>query len=78
MLDCNVKLVRNGSILPSITLPSALAMEAYQLPFDPVGSSVFGDSLLALLERASKVATQRQQQSLEEALAKMATGAKGL
>ena len=29
MLDCNVKLVRHGSILPSITLPSALATEAY-------------------------------------------------
>ena len=28
-LDCNVKLVRHDSILPSLTLPSALATEAY-------------------------------------------------
>ena len=76
MLDCNVKLVRHGSILPSITFPSALATEAYQLPFDPAGSNVFGESLPALLERAGEVATQRQQ-SLEEALIKMAKGAKG-
>ena len=36
-LDCNVKLVRHGSILPSMTLPSALAIEAYQLLFDLAG-----------------------------------------
>ena len=53
-----------------MTLPSALATEAYQLPFDPDGSSIFGTSLPALLERAGKVAAQRRQQSLEEALVK--------
>ena len=29
MLDCNVKLDRHGSLLPSMALPSALATEAY-------------------------------------------------
>ena len=58
-------------------LPSALATEAYQLLFDPMGSSVFGNSLLALLERAGEVATQRRQQSLEEALVKLEKGGQG-
>ena len=40
-LDCNVKLVRHSSVLPSLMLPSALATEAYQLPFNPAGSCVF-------------------------------------
>ena len=75
-LDCNDKLVRHGSLLPSMALPSALATEAYQLPFDPAGSSMFDMSLPALLERAGEVAAQRRQQSLEEALVKMAKGAK--
>ena len=70
-LDCNMKLVRCGSLLPSV-----LATEAYQLPFDPSGSSIFGTSLQALSERAGEVAIQRQQQSLEEALVKTAKGAK--
>ena len=57
-------------------LLSVLETEAYQLPFDPAGSGVFGDSLPALLERAGEVAAQRRQQSLEEAFVKTAKGAK--
>ena len=76
-LDCNVKLVQRDVLLPSLMLPFALATEAYQLPFDPMGSSVFGDSLPTLLERAGEVAAQRQQQSLEEALVQSVKGAKG-
>ena len=63
MLDCNVKLVRRGSILPSITLSSALATEAYQLPFDPAGTSVFGVSLPALLETGQQGCSERQSSS---------------
>ena len=58
-----------------MAVPSALATEAYQLPFDPARSSVFSTSLPALLESADKVATQRRQQLLEEALIKMVKGA---
>ena len=54
-----MKSVWCGALLPPLILPSALATEAYQLPFDPSGSSVFGDSLPALLERAGEVAAQR-------------------
>ena len=72
-----MKLVRHGVLLPLLMLPSAMATEAYQLPFVTMGSSVFGDSLPALLERAGEVATQRQQQSLEEALVQSAKGDKG-
>ena len=56
-MDCNIKLIRHGALLPSMMLSSALATEAYQLPFDPSGSNVFGDALPALLENASEVAT---------------------
>ena len=77
MLDCNIKLVRRNLLLPSMVLPSALATEAYQLPFDSALSNVFGMSLPALLERAGEVAAQRRQQSLEEALVKTMNGAKG-
>ena len=76
MLDCNVKLARCGSLMPSMALPFVLATEAYQLLFDPTGSDVFSKSLPALLERAGEVAAQRQQQSLEETLVKRAKGAK--
>ena len=58
-------------------LPSALAIEAYQLLFDPSGSSFFGDALLALLEKTGEVTTQKRHQSLEEVLVKSAKGAKG-
>ena len=58
-LDCNVKLVQRSVLLPSLALPSALATEIYQLPFDPAGSSVFGAGLSALLERAGAIAAQK-------------------
>ena len=77
ILDCNVNLVRHGALLPFLMLPSALATEVYQLPVDPSGSCGFGNSLLALLERAGEVATKKRQQLLEEALVKSAKGAKG-
>ena len=60
MMDCNIKLIHHGALLPSIMLPSALATEAYQLPFDPSGLNVFGDALPALLEKAGEVATQKR------------------
>ena len=73
-MDCNIKLVRRGALL-SLMLPSALpTFKAYQLPFNSPQSSVFGDSLLDLLERTGEVATQKQ--SLEEALGKSVKGAK--
>ena len=58
-LDCNVKLVRHNALLPSLALRSALATEAYKLPFNPSRSSVFGTGLPALLKRAGEMATQR-------------------
>ena len=60
-------------------LPCALATEACQLLFDLSGSSVFGEAMPALVEKAGEVATQKRHQSLEEALAlvKPAKGAKG-
>ena len=54
IMDCNLKLIRHY-----VLLPSALATEAYQLPFDPSGSSLFGEALPALLEKAGEVATQK-------------------
>ena len=72
MMDCNLKLIRRN-----VLLPSALATEAYQLPFNPSGSSLFGGALLALLEKAGEVVTQKRHQSLEEAMVKSAKGAKG-
>ena len=36
MMDCNLKLIHHGALLPC-----SLATEAYQLPFDPTGLSVF-------------------------------------
>ena len=54
-------------------LPSALATEAYQLLFDPLGSNLFGE---ALMEKAGEVASQKRHQSLEEAMIKSAKRAK--
>ena len=70
-----MKLLQQKSLLPSLMLPSALATEAYQLPFDL--SSLFGESLSALLEKAGEVASQKRYQSLEEAMIKSANGTKG-
>ena len=60
--DCNMKLLRRQSLLPSLMLPTT---EAYQLPFDPSGSSLFGEALPALLEKAGEVASYKRHQSLE-------------
>ena len=76
-MDCDMKLLHRNLILPSLMLPSALATEAYQLLFGPSGSSLFGESLPALLETACEVASQKRHQSLEEAMIKLAKGAKG-
>ena len=76
-MDCNLKLIHHGALLPSMMLPCALTIEAYQLSFDPSGSSVFGEALSALLEKAGEVSTQKRHQSLEEVLVKSAKGAKG-
>ena len=46
-LDCS-SMISTRLLDESLLLPSALATEAYQLTFDPTGSSVFGDSLPAL------------------------------
>ena len=35
-MDCNMKLLRHHALLPSLSLPQALAMEAYQLLVEPV------------------------------------------
>ena len=75
--DCNMKLVRWQSLLPSLMLPSTLATEAYQLPFDPSESSLFGEGLPTLLEKAGDVASQKRHQSLEEAMIKSVKGTKG-
>ena len=56
-MDCNMKLLRRSALLPSLMFPSALATEVYQLPFDPSGSSLFGDSLPALLKKVGEVAS---------------------
>ena len=76
-MDCNLKLIHHNALLLSMMLPSALATEAYQLLFDPSGSSLFGEALPALIEKAGEVATQKRHQSLEEAMVKLAKGAKG-
>ena len=76
MLDCNMKLVRRNMLIPSMALSSALATEAYQLPFNPSGSNVFGMGLSCLLEKADEMAAQRQQMSLKKALVKTARMAK--
>ena len=47
-------------------------MEAYQLLFDPSGSSLFSEALLTLLQKAGEVASQTRHQSLEEAMIKSA------
>ena len=77
--DCNMKLLHRQSLLPSLMLPSALATEAYQLPFDPSGSSLFCETLPALsqLEKVGEVASQKRHQFLEEAMIKSAKGTKG-
>ena len=76
-MDCNMKLLYQHSLLPSLMLPSALATEAYQLLFDPLGSNLFCKSLSALLEKAGEVASLKRHQSLEEAIIKSAKGTKG-
>ena len=53
-MHCNMQLLRQNALLPSLMLPSALAVEAYQLPFDPLGSSLFGEFLPALLEKVGE------------------------
>ena len=68
-LDCN-KLVRHNALIPCLS-------QAYQLPFDPAGSNVFGGGLSGLLEKADEMAAQRRQRSIEEALVKSANMAKG-
>ena len=77
-MDCNLKLIHHNVLLLSMMLPCALATEAYQLLFDSSGACVFGEALLALLEKASEVATQKRCQSLEEVLVKSVKGAKHL
>ena len=59
MMDCNLKLIHHNVLLPSMILSCVLATEAYQLPFNPLGSTVFGVALPALLEKAGEVKTQR-------------------
>ena len=54
-MDCNLKLIRCNALLPSMILPYALATEIYQLSFDPLGSTLFGEALLALLEKVGEV-----------------------
>ena len=76
-MDCNLKLIRRNVLLPSMMLPSALATEAYQLPFDPSGSSLFGEAMSALLEKAGEVVTEKRHQSFEEAMVKSVKGSKG-
>ena len=71
-MDCNIKLICREALLLSMMLPCALATEACQLLFDLSGSSVFGEALLALVEKAAEVAPQKRHQSLEEALVKSA------
>ena len=71
--ECNMKLLRRHVLLPSLSLPQALATEAYQLLFDPSGSSLFGRAL----EKARDVASQQRQRSLEEAVIKSVKGTKG-
>ena len=58
-MDCNMKLLRRQSLLPSLMLPSTLATEAYQLTFDPSRPSLFGKALLTLLEKEGEVASQK-------------------
>ena len=77
MMDCNLKFICRGALLPCMMLPCALATEVYQLLFDPSGSSVFDEALPALFEKAGEVAPQKRHQSLEEALVKSVKGAKG-
>ena len=48
-MDCNFKVIRRNALLPSMMLPCALATEAYQLLFSPMGLSIFGEALPALL-----------------------------
>ena len=67
-MDCNLKLIWRNTLLPSMILLSALATEAYQLLFDPSGLSLFGEALLALLEKAGEVATQKRHQSVFQGL----------
>ena len=71
------EIVLQNALLPSLMLPFALETEAYQLPFDPSGSSFFSESLPALVEKARGVASQKRQQSLEKAIIKSAKGTKG-
>ena len=76
-MDCNMKLLCRNALLPSLMLPSSLATEAYQLPFDPSALSLFGESLPALLEKEGEVASQKRHQCLEETMPKSVKGAKG-
>ena len=59
-MDCNMKLFRHHTFLPSLSLPQALAMEAYQLPFDPPGRACLM-GLCQLMEKAGEVASQQRQ-----------------
>ena len=72
-----MKLLRRYSLLPSLLLPQALAMEVYQLLFNPSGWSLFGGALSTLLEKTGEVASQQRQQYLEEAMIKSMKGTKG-
>ena len=76
-MDCNMKLTHRNAPLPSMILPSVLATEAYELPFDPLGSSLFDEALPALLEKAGEATTQKRHQPLEEAMVQSVNGAKG-
>ena len=49
-MDANLKLVCQDSVLSAAHLPDLVAKEAYQLPFEPASSGLFGVGLSSLLE----------------------------
>ena len=47
--DANLKLLRRQVVIVAMDLQSHLAQAAYQLPFDPSGSRLFGEGIMEIL-----------------------------
>ena len=61
-------MIRRDSVLSSARLLDLVAKEAYHLPLEPASSGLFGEGLSFLLEQSDKIAEEKRQKALHEAV----------